>query len=95
VQVFRGGIVEAVDGLYVRASGQPLIPVVEVERCIIANATRLMRDPSTIGVEAPYAVLASLLTAEQARFNFAHPSDAAWSDRMVPIPTDLHMPLAK
>jgi hypothetical protein len=43
---------------------------------------RLMRDLSTIGVEAPYAVLTSLLTAEQARFNFAHPGDAAWYDRM-------------
>lgn len=82
VQLFRGGIVEAVDGLYVRASGQPLIPVVEVERSITANAMRLMRDLSAIGVAAPYAVLASLLTVEQGRFNFAHPGDGAWYDRM-------------
>ena len=83
VQLFRGGIVEAVDGLYVRASGQPLIPVVEVERSITRHAMRLMRNLTAIGIEGPYAVLASLLTAEHARFNFAHPGDdVAWYDRM-------------
>jgi len=82
VQLFRGGIVEAVDGLYVRASGQPLIPVVEVERSITGHALRLMQDLAAIGIEPPYAALASLLTAEHARFNFAHPGDGAWYDRM-------------
>ncbi|MCW5702695.1 MAG: ATP-binding protein [Bradyrhizobium sp.] len=82
VQLFRGGIVEAVDGLYARASGEPLIPVVQVERNIAGHAMRLMRDLAAIGIEPPYAVLASLLTAEKARFNFAHPGDGAWYDRM-------------
>jgi hypothetical protein len=82
VQLFRGGIVEAVDGLYVRASGQPLIPVVTLDRSITGHAMRLMRDLAAIGIEPPYAVLVSLLTAERARFNFAHPGDGAWFDRM-------------
>ncbi len=82
VQLFRGGIVEAVDGLYVRSSGQPLIPIVEVDRSITGHAVRLMRDLAVIGIEPPYAVLVSLLTAERARFNFAHPGDGAWYDRM-------------
>lgn len=82
VQLFRGGIVEAVDGLYVRASGEPLIPAVEVDRSVTGNAMRLMQDLAAIGFEPPYAVLVSFLTAEPGRFNFAHPGDAAWYDRM-------------
>jgi len=82
VQLFRGGIIEAVDGLYVRASGEPLIGVVQVDRSITGHAMRLMRDLAAIGIEPPYAVLVSLLTAERARFNFAHPGDSAWYDRM-------------
>jgi hypothetical protein len=82
VQLFRGGIVEAIDGLYVRASGEPLIPAVEVDRIVLGNAMRLMQDLETIGIVPPYAVLVSLLTAERARFNFARPGDGAWYDRM-------------
>ena len=86
VQLFRGGIVEAVDGLYVRASGQPLIPAVEVDRSVTGNARRLMQDLAAIGFEPPYAVLVSFLTAEPGQFNFARPGDA-WYDRMG-SPTD-------
>lgn len=82
VQLFRGGIVEAVDGLYARASGQPLISVVSVERSITGHSMRLMRDLAAIGIEPPYAILVSLLTGERARFNYAHPNDGAWYDRM-------------
>ena len=82
VQLFRGGIVEADDGLYYRASGEPLISVVEVDRKVTGNAMRLMRDLAAIGIDPPYAVLVSLVTVERGRFNFAHPGDRAWYDRM-------------
>lgn len=82
VQLFRGGIVEAVDGLYARASGEPLIPVVKIDRSLVGNAMRFMRDLAAIGIEPPYAVLVSFVLTEAGRFNFAHPGDSAWYDRM-------------
>ena len=91
VQLFRGGIVEGVDSLYVRASDQPLIPAVEIDRSVVGNAMLLMRDLATIGIEPPYAVLVSFLTAESGHFNFAHPGDAGWYDRMECAPTDTNM----
>jgi hypothetical protein len=85
VQLFRGGIIEAVDSLYVRASGQPLIHAVEIDRIVVGNAMRLMRDLATIAIEPPYAVLVSFLTAESGHFNFAHPGDDRMGER-----TDRH-----
>ena len=83
VQLFRGGIVEAVDSLYVRASGEPLIPVSEKDRTIISNSMRLMRDLSEIKVDPPYAVLVSFLTPERGRFNFTPVgSESAYYDFM-------------
>jgi len=82
VQLFQGGIVEAVDGLYVRASGEPLINTVQIDRSVVGHTMRLMQGLAAIGIEPPHAVLLSLLTAEPSRFNFAHPGDGAWYDRM-------------
>ena len=83
VQLFRGGIVEAVDSLYVRASGEPLIPVSEKDRTIISDSMRLMRDLSEIKVDPPYAVLVSFLTPERGRFNFTPiGSESAYYDFM-------------
>ena len=83
VQLFRGGIVEAVDRLYVRASGEPLIPVSQTDKTIISNSMRLMRDLSEIKVDPPYAVLVSFLTPERGRFNLTPPgSDSAYYDFM-------------
>jgi hypothetical protein len=83
VQLFRGGIVEAVDSLYVRASGEPLIPVSDIDRKIVPNCLRLMRDLSEIKVDPPYAVLVSFLTKERARFNFTPlGSESAYYDFM-------------
>ena len=83
VQLFRGGIVEAVDSLYARASGEPLIPVSQIDRTIISNSMRFMRDLSEIKVDPPYAVLVSFLTPERGRFNFAPlGSESAWYNFM-------------
>jgi hypothetical protein len=83
VQLFRGGIVEAVDRLYARASGEQLIPVSQTDNTIVANSMRLMRDLSEIKVDPPYAVLVSFLTPERGRFNFTPPgSESAWYDFM-------------
>jgi Putative DNA-binding domain len=73
VQLFRGGIVEAVDGLYANATGQPLIPVAETDEIIISNSMRLMRDLSNINIDPPYAVLVSFITPQPARFNLMPP----------------------
>jgi hypothetical protein len=83
VQLFRGGIVEAVDRLYVGASGEPLIPVSDTDRKIVPNSLRLMRDLSEIKADPPYAVLVSFLTPERGRFNFTPlGSDSAYRDYM-------------
>ncbi len=83
VQLFRGGIVEAVDSLYVRASGEPLIPVSDTDRKIVSNSMRLMRNLSEITVGPPYAVLVSFLTPERGRFNFTPlGSESAYYDFM-------------
>jgi hypothetical protein len=83
VQLFRGGIVEAVDRLYYRASGEPLIAVSLMDQTIISNSMRLLRDLSEIKVVPPYAVLVSFLTPEQGRFNLAPPgSESAYYDFM-------------
>lgn len=82
VQLFRGGIVEGVDSLYVRASGEPLIPVSDTDRKIVSNSIRFMQDLSEIRVEPPYAVLVSFLTAEQGQFNFAPVGESAWYNFM-------------
>jgi hypothetical protein len=83
VQLFRGGIVEAVDRLYVRASGEPFIPVSKTDNTIVSNTVRLMRDLSSINVDPPYAVLVSFLTPERGRFNFGPPaSDSTYYDFM-------------
>ena len=84
VQLFRGGIIEAVDRLYVRASGEPLIPVSQTDQTIISNSMRLMRDLSEIKVDPPYAVLVSFLTPDKrGRFNFTpRGSESAYYDFM-------------
>jgi hypothetical protein len=82
VQLFRGGIVEAVDNLYVRASGEPLIPVSDTDRKIVSNSLRFMQDLSEIKVDPPYAVLVSFLTQEPGRFNFAPTGASAYYDFM-------------
>jgi hypothetical protein len=82
VQLFRGGIVEAVDSLYVRASGEPLIPVSDTDRKIVANSLRFMQDLSEIRVDPPYAVLVSFVTREPGRFNFAPTGESAYYDFM-------------
>jgi hypothetical protein len=83
VQLFRGGIVEAVNNLYVRASGEPIIPVSQTEGAIISNSMRLMRELSEIKIDPPYAVLVSFLTPERGRFNFMSVgSEYTWYDFM-------------
>lgn len=83
VQLFRGGIVEAVDRLYARASGEPLIPVAQTDNTIVSNSMRLMRDLTSINVDPPYAVLVSFLTPERSRFNLApRGSESAYYDYM-------------
>jgi Putative DNA-binding domain len=83
VQLFRGGIVEAVDRLYYHASGQPLIAVSQTDQNIISNSMRLLRDLSEIKVDPPYAVLVSFLTPERGRFNLTPPgSESSYYDFM-------------
>jgi hypothetical protein len=83
VQLFRNGIVEASDSLYVRHLAEPLINVAYKDSTIVNNSMRLMRDLEEVEVNPPYAVLVSLLTPHCARFNLAPSgSGSAWHDSM-------------
>jgi hypothetical protein len=83
VQLFRGGIVEAVDHLCYTSSGESLIAVSLTDQTIISNSLRLLRDLSEIKVDPPYAVLVSFLTPERVRFNLAPPgSESSYYDFM-------------
>jgi Schlafen, AlbA_2 len=81
VQVFRNGIVEAVNSTLINQSRTdvPMIPV--LDNTIINNAANLMRDLKAFGVEPPFALLVSLVGVRGARFNF-DPHGGAWYDNL-------------
>lgn len=81
VQVFRNGIVEAVNSTVINQgrTDLPIIPV--LDNTIIYNTANFMRDLEAFGIEPPFALLVSLLGVRGARFNFA-PHGGAWYDNL-------------
>ena len=81
VQVFRNGIVEAVNSTIIN-QGQPDLPIIPLlDSTVINNTRNFMSNLEEFGVEPPFALLASLLGVRGARFNFA-PFDRASYDNL-------------
>jgi hypothetical protein len=81
VQLYRNGIIEAVDStLMAVSSGSPIIS--NVDDKLIYEITRSLKDLAAVGIEPPYALLVSLASVAGARFNFARGQDYTWSDNL-------------
>lgn len=81
VQVFRNGIVEAVNSTIVNQSRAD-VPIIQLlDNTLIYNAVSFMRDLEGFGVQPPFAFLVSLLGVKSARFNLA-PDGGAWYDHL-------------
>jgi hypothetical protein len=81
VQLYRNGIIEAVDStLMAVSSGSPIIS--NVDDKLIYEITRSLKDLAAVGIEPPYALLVSLASVAGARFNLARGQDYTWSDNL-------------
>jgi hypothetical protein len=69
VQLYRNGIIESVySSLMPESYGEPIIP--NLDDTIISQVMRSLNDLANVGIEPPYALLASLISVAGARFNF-------------------------
>jgi hypothetical protein len=81
VQVFRNGIVEAVNSTVINQGQTDVRMIPVLDTTIINNVANFMRDLEEFGVEPPFALLVSLLGVRGAHFNFA-PHGGAWYDNL-------------
>jgi len=78
VQVYRNGIIEAVDStIKAVSSGRPIISYLDDQ--LISHIMRIFNDLVAVGIEPPYAVLVSIIGVAGAQFNFARVQDYDWS----------------
>jgi hypothetical protein len=79
VQLYRNGIIESVDStLMAVSSGTPLISYLDDK--LIREVMRSLNDLAAVGVEPPYALLASFVSVAGGRFNFARGQN--WFDNL-------------
>jgi hypothetical protein len=85
LQLYRSGIVETVDSSLVNSSTQI---ITFFDDKLIGATMRSLRNLAAVGVEPPYAVLASLIGTSGARLDFARGAPAWPDDPSDPLDRD-------
>ena len=81
LQLFRNGIVEAVDSTIVGTGrGAPIVSFLDDK--LIYEVMRALNDLAAVGVEPPYSFMVSLIGVRDAQFNAARGNNATWYDNL-------------
>jgi hypothetical protein len=81
VQLYRNGIIEAVDSsLMAVSSGTAIIS--NLDDRLIREVIRCLGDLSAVGIEPPYALLVSFIGVAGGRLHLVRGQDSAWYDNL-------------